>query len=113
MIVSRRPTKPSVSRSLENRQTMETLRRREASGGSGTAGSAIRRYFTISSEILVGLREDPLWPVGYTKTYTSLTRMVRGDSDGSWDSMGTKECWFSMEGVFVILMRYNGMDLGC
>ncbi|KOX78770.1 hypothetical protein WN51_08529 [Melipona quadrifasciata] len=48
--------------------------------------------------------QDPLSPVSYTKTHTSLTRKVRGDSDGSWDSMGTKECWFSMEGVFVILM---------
>jgi len=29
------------------------------------------------------------------------------------DSMGTKGCWFNVEGVFVVLMRYNGMDPGC
>lgn len=28
-------------------------------------------------------------------------------------SMRTKGCWFSVEGVFVVLMRYNGMDPGC
>lgn len=29
------------------------------------------------------------------------------------DSMGTKGCWFNVEGVFVVLMRYNRMDPGC
>jgi len=29
------------------------------------------------------------------------------------NSMGTKGCWFNVEGVFVVLMRYNGMDPGC
>lgn len=29
------------------------------------------------------------------------------------DSMGTKGCWFNVEGVFVVLMRYNGLDPGC
>lgn len=29
------------------------------------------------------------------------------------DSMGTKGCWFNVKGVFVVLMRYNGMDPGC
>lgn len=28
-------------------------------------------------------------------------------------SMGTKGCWFNVEGVFVVLMRYNRMDPGC
>lgn len=37
----------------------------------------------------------------------------RGDPDGYAGSMGTKGCWFNVEGVFVVLMRYNGMDPGC
>lgn len=55
------------------------------------------------------LREDPLWTRkhAYTPRVRPRFRRILG-FDGN-----KRTLVYTMEGVFVIPMRYNGMDLGC